>query len=212
MATTKAAKASKTKARHSSRLTDKLHLQPSPLSVAFRHIRPSWRHYIDYAKTAAKEGDPDMQKVVATLGGLSLREQATIMPEQLCELAGIQTEVLFGSVCTQLWRSSRMEANVITAINYPKVIERTAKSALTKTGVKDREMFHRATGFIKTPNGPSVVVNNNPQTAIMNGDSGGQMRRVILPSMEEEALELEDSISLPALPAPVESTPSSGSV
>jgi hypothetical protein len=183
-----------------SNLTRKLKLQPSQLAVAFRHIKPTWKHYLDYVERAAKEGDKEMTRFMGAYYGLTRREQATIMPEQVCELSGVKTEVLFGAVAAQLWCSAKMEANLITAINFPRVIERTAKNALQKGGVKDREMFHRATGFIKTPNGPSVVVNNNPQTAIVNG----QTKALSLPSMEEEALMMEEAITLPALPAPSE--------
>jgi hypothetical protein len=167
--------------------------------VAFRHIKPTWKHYLDYVESAAREGDKEMTKFLSAYYGLTRREQSVIMPEQVCELAGVKSEVLFGAVCTQLWSAAKMEANLITAVNFPRVIERTAKSALSKGGVKDREMFHRATGFIKTPNGPSVVVNNNPQTAIVNGKPE---MRLSLPSMEEEALQMEEAITIPLLSAP----------
>jgi len=124
--------------RRSSKMTAKLKLQPSQLAVAFRHLQPGWKHYLDYVDSAAREGDKDMARFLNAYHSLTRHEQNAIMPEQLCELAGIQTEVLFGAVCAQLWRNSRMEANLITAVNFPKVIERTAKTALTKAGVKDR--------------------------------------------------------------------------
>ncbi len=191
----------KSPASSSSNLTRKLKLQPSQLAVAFRHIHPTWKHYLDYVEAAAREGDAEMQKLMGAYVGLTRREQATIMPEQLCELAGVKPDVLFGAVCQQLWAASRMEANLITAISFPRVIERTAKSAMTKGGVKDREMFHRATGFLPQPKtqAPSVVITNNPQTLIASGKP--EVRA--LPSMEEEALEMEEAVTLPMLPAPI---------
>lgn len=197
---------STTSATSSSNLTRKLKLQPSQLAVAFRHIRPTWKHYLDYVESAAREGDKEMEKVLSTYHGLTRREQATVMPEQLCELAGVKTEVLFGAVCTQLWSASKMEANLITAVNFPRVIERTAKSALTKGGIRDREMFHKATGFIKTPTGPSISITNSPQTLITGGSGSPTPNRPLsLPSAEEEALAMEEAITLPALPAPIPS-------
>lgn len=165
--------------------------------MAFRHIKPSWKHYLEYVKLAAQDGDTDMLKVMGSYGGLTRHEQNTIMPEQLCGLSGVPVEALFGAVCTQLWRSSRMEANIITAAAYPRVIERTAKNAAAKGGIRDREMFHKHTGFLPSPSGPAVTINNNPQTAIVNGTQIAPG----LPSMEEEALNLE-SINVPLIAAP----------
>lgn len=169
---------------------------------AFRHIKPSWRHYLDHVETAAKDGDGEMQKYMSAFYGLTRREQTTVTPEQLCELASVKTEVLFAAVCGQLWRNANIEANMITAINHPRVVEKTAKSALGKDGFKDREMFNKATGFLPTPKGgPSVVIpiHNNPQTAIINGQPTEKAHS--LPSMEEEAMQMDRAINIPLLDA-----------
>ena len=178
-------------------MTKRLKMQPTQMAVAFRHIKPSWRHYIDYVEQAAREKDKEMALVYQAFCGLSARERESIMPEQLCELAGVKPSVLFASVCGMLWQNGHQEANLITAIAYPKVMERTAKNAITKAGENDRRMFHTATGFLKTPNGPSITINNTgPQTAVLA--PGTDRPLMALPSMEAEVLSFEDLVAPPS--------------
>lgn len=180
-------------------LSKALKLNQSQLAVAFRHIRPTWKHYLDYVEFAAKEGDKELAKFIQAYYGLTRREQVSILPEQICELSGVKTEVLFAGVCGQLWKQSRMECNIITAVHMPKVVEKTMKRAATNQGIKDREMVHKHSGFLPTPKpapGPNIFVGNQP-TAI---EQGGKV--ISLPSMEDEVLGLEDATVINLLPAP----------
>lgn len=164
-------------------------LPPSPMAVDFRHLKPSWRSYIDYVSLAARDGDKDMGKYLASYAQLSKKEQLTHTPETLCDLSGVKPADLFGSVCGQVWASSQREASMLIAINHPRVIEKTAKFALQAKGVKDREMFHKGTGFLPTPKGAQISINNSPQ---MLQASGGN-NPLALPSMEEEMMEIEEA-------------------
>jgi len=183
------------------KLTKSLHLKDSQMAVAFRHLKPSWRHYIDYCETAAKNGDPDADKLLRAYYKLTRREQVNHMPEQLCDLAGVKPEELFGIVATELWRTARMEANLIVAAAYPKVIERTAKLAETKNGFKDRELFHKATGFLPQPKGPSINIDaSHKQLTVAPTPSK-------LPSMEDDALAMEHATAIPLIESPHVSSP-----
>lgn len=173
---------------NSSKMLKAMKVQKSRLAVAFRHIKPSWRNYIDYVEQAVRNGDKELGPFMAAWAGITNRERSTITPEQLCDLSHVSEAVLFGAVCSQLWSNGHQEANIITAIAYPKVIERTAKNAVTSKGGHDREMFHKATGFLKTPNGPSITINNSPQTALISGSAPIRA----LPSMEDSILAFED--------------------
>lgn len=177
-------------------LKPKLKLPPSSLASQFRHLKPNWRAYIEYAMLAAKDGDKDMEQYVATYQVLSKKELLTHTPEAVCELANIKPSELFGSVCRKLWECSSNEASMITAINHPIIIEKTAKYAAQKQGVKDREMFHKATGFLPTPKGNNIHINNSPQTLI----AGGGIRPA-LPSVKDDMEELDGLSFLPALEA-----------
>lgn len=164
-------------------------LPPSPMAVDFRHLKPTWRAYIDYVSMAARDGDKDMARYLASFAQLSSKEQLTHTPETLCDLSGVKPADLFGSVCGQVWASSQREASMLIAINHPRIIEKTAKFAQTAKGVKDREMFHKGTGFLPTPKGAQISINNSPQ--MLQATGGGSP--LALPSMEDDMMEIEDA-------------------
>lgn len=164
-------------------------VSPSFLSVCFRHLKPNWKSYILYADLAAKEGDKEMQRVMQAYNGLSRREQNQIIPEALCDLAGVKPRDLFAAVQTQLFDIGAQEAAVIVAVNQPRIVEKSAQLARTKAGFREREMLLKTTGFLPTPKSqaPSVIINNNPQALSI----GGQRAPAALPSMEDEMIQLE---------------------
>ena len=188
-----------TRPRNSSTMTRKLKLPPTSLALCFRHIKPSWKNWIDYAMLSAVEDkDREMVKIRDVWNALPPRERATATPENICDLAGVQPKVLFAAVCGKLFERSSQESALITAANLPRVVERTMQQAATKAGIKDREMVHKHTGFIPTPKGqPPVVINQ--RTAIM---SSGDTKITSLPSMEHDMLSADEAIEVRALPEP----------
>lgn len=170
-------------------------LPPSPMAVDFRHLKPTWRSYLDYVALAARDGDKDMAKYLVSYNQLSQREQLVHTPETLCDLSGVKPSDLFGSVCGQVWASSQREASMLIAINHPRIIEKTAKFAQQAKGVKDREMFHKGTGFLPTPKGAQISINNSPQML----QASGVGNPAALPSMEEDMMEIEEADLLPML-------------
>lgn len=180
-------------------------LPPSPMAVDFRHLKPTWRAYLDYVAMAARDGDKDMGKYLASYAKLSPKEQGVHTPEQLCDLSGVKPSDLFGTVAGQVWASSQREATMLIAINHPRIIEKTAKYALTPRGVKDREMFHKGTGFLPTPKGAQISINNSPQML-----QAGGATPMSLPSMEDDMMEIEEGDiaagNLPMIEGEVEDT------
>lgn len=132
-----------------------------------------------------------MAKYLASYAQLSQKEQGTHTPETLCDLSGVKPADLFGSVCGQVWASSQREASMLIAINHPRIIEKTAKFALSPKGVKDREMFHKGTGFLPTPKGAHISINNSSQ--MLNAGGSGNSSPMALPSMEDDMMEIEDA-------------------
>jgi hypothetical protein len=148
----------------------------TPLTVAFRHIKPSWRNYIDYARLAAQEGDDDMIAFIKTFEALTRKEQRTLPPEQICELAHVKPSELFGAIAEQLWGTGLGESQILAAIEHPQVMGAVAKRAKRKDGRGDSELFLRATGSLPDRKGASIIVNNTPvalaasKTAAVEGD------------------------------------------
>lgn len=145
-----------------------LRIPPTPLANAFRHIEPTWRTYVYYADLAAKGGDEPMKSFMASYNALPPSEQRTIMPDRVCDLAGVAPGELIASVSRELWNHMQGESTITASINHPKVIERTAYFARQYEGHQDRELFLRATGTLPDKKGASIVINNTPQNANVN--------------------------------------------
>jgi hypothetical protein len=152
----------------------RLKVAETPLSNAFRHIEPTWRNYIYYVSRAAQAGDEDMTKVIASYEALPTKERNTVMPEKLCDLAGVDAGDMIAAVSREVWRHKQPESVITASMKHPKVIEATANFAISDPMAgRDRELFFRLTGGLPDKKGASIVINNNPQTAINNQPSSG---------------------------------------
>lgn len=181
-------------------------LGKSPLAVAFRHLEPNWRSYIAYVDYAANDGNEDMKKIIDIFRALPQSERKKVMPETLCDLAGVRPSEVIGAVTAQVWALQSGESAMAAAILHPKVIKATGKAALNvKRGFKDRELFLRSTGSLPDKKGTSITINNTPQTANINtlpALSSGKF----LP-MSDACKEMDDLIEpveIKQLTAPVE--------
>lgn len=162
----------------------------SPLSVAFRHVQPSWRNYISYVDLAARNGDTEMERVRACYEALTPRDRREIWPEQLCHLAGVTPGELVGAVCRALWESKAAESSMVSAIAHPEVLVATAKLAKDPDGYRDRELFFRLTGSLPDKKGASINIINNPtaqagSVKLMDEANGSRVR-----SMDEDVIEM----------------------
>ena len=168
----------------------------TPLVIAFRHIKPSWRNYIEYVDLAARNGDKEMDRYVKVWSGLTARDRNAATPEQLCEMAQIKPGELVGAVCQAIWDAKSAEGSMVSAIAHPEVLRRTAQSASKPGGQRDRELFFRVTGSLPDKKGTSVIIQNNPQTLALNGGSAGGGGRVALPPGRtlHELLDMDDEV------------------
>lgn len=171
----------------------------TPVSAAFRSIQPHWRNYLEYVRLAAKNGDEDMNKVVDVFNALPKKEQRSIMPEKLCDLAGVQPHELISSVCGEIWRTKSNESSMVAAIAHPQVMDKIAEYAQTPFGYDHAELFMRATGSLPDKKGISVVVNNSQQNANMPASGQGPSGFM---SMDQDVIEMDKRLELPeAVPA-----------
>jgi len=130
-----------------------------------------------------------MESIMEHYNALTMREKRSITPEQLCELASVPTSSLVAQVVAKCYEMGRAETQLITASFMSKVVERVGTIAASKSKFagKEREMFLKGSGFLPTPHGTSINVNNNPQTLNVSG----RPELVRLPGSEDEMLELE---------------------
>lgn len=192
----------------------------TPLAVTFSALDGNWRAYIAYVDIACVEGNELAAKFMKTYTSLSPVQQQDLMPEQICDMAGVKPRDLVGIVCGQAYDLKSGESALVAAMSAPRVIAMTAKAAMNmKYGNKDRELFLRATGKLPDKKGlpVSISIHNNPQTLIAAGGSNTPLADAMrLRPMHEATFELDaaveavvtdqravDRLALEAGPAPV---------
>lgn len=143
-------------------------LPSSTLTAAFNYLQPSWREYINYVEISAKEGDPEMKRLLDVHTTLTPRERQYITPEQLCERSNVEAADLVAEVCRQLYKLKHFQSSVIAAVNEPLVVAKTAKSALgnSKQAGFDRTNFLKGVGFLPTPKPSIFNINTQPQAQL----------------------------------------------
>ena len=136
----------------------------SPLSYSFRNIKP-WRDYIAYVDLAARNGDLAMARYRDTFSSLTADSQRKVLPEQICELAGVSPGELYGAVSRAMWETQGATSSMIGSIEHPKVLQKTARLAMKADHFKDREMFFAITGSLPHKKGASITIFNNPSAS-----------------------------------------------
>lgn len=177
----------------------------TPLTIAFKNIRPSWRNYIDYVDIAARNGDKDMDKVLKIYLALTPKDQRVHSPEQLCELAQIPPGDLVGAVCREIWSAKSAESALVSAIAHPQVMNRMAKLAQKEENYRDRELFLRASGSLPDKKGASVAPTVNVNVGQGSGSTfvaqAGQ-KYAELADMDDETVIESSRQAVPALGMP----------
>lgn len=137
--------------------------------------------FIDMARHS---DDSQTKAVIEIWDGLSKSEKNRMSLEQLCDKAGVAPRWFLSEVVSNAWEIGVEVTKLITAVMLPKVVEKTARVALTTAGDKDRKLFLEGARFKPGP------VN---QFAIFEQNAGQGLK-------EEPAPELvETTAGLPAL-------------
>lgn len=162
-------------------------------SSANRHTRGSsgWRGYIDYIRQAAMSDDEDALAYMKAFDLMTKKKQAEVLPEEVCDLSGVQPSDFIALVAKQVWLVHNGQSQIIAAVQHPRVLEATAKSAINvKNGGRDRELFFRINGNLPDKKGNSIIF--APQTLVMNGEAGPRtVPPGYLPSMEEDVVSMD---------------------
>jgi hypothetical protein len=171
--------------------------------VAFRHVKPGWRNYIQYVDLAARRGDSAMQRFRACYETLGPRDKANAWPEQVCDLANVTPAELVGAVCRAIWESKAAESSMVSSIAHPELLLDTIKFARREKNYHDRELFFRMSGSLPDRKGASINIYNQ---------AAGQMGEVSLPdlaggrsklrSFDEEIIEMSRDLETPSSDPP----------
>jgi len=172
----------------------------SPLSLAFRHIRPDWRRYIHFVDLAARKGDTAMARFRDCYQNIDRINRPRVWPEQICELAQVTPGELVGAVCRAIWESKAAESSMVSSIAHPELLMDTIRFARKEENFRDRELFFRMSGSLPDRKGTSINIFN--QAAGQMGDPGlpDLAGRSKLRSFDEEVIEMSRDLETPDPP------------
>lgn len=173
----------------------------SPLSLAFRHIRPGWIHYIQFVELAASGGDRAMVRYLQCYKALPINEKRHCWPEQICQLANVTPGELIGAVCRAIWENKAAESSMVSSIAHPQVLQSTIKFAQREENYHDRELYFRMVGALPDRKGTSINI-YNAAAGHVGGDNTkipelGQ-GRARLRTFDEEVIEMSRDLEVDA--------------
>jgi len=169
----------------------------SPLSVAFRHIRPDWRRYVEFVDLAARKGDAAMARYRDCYQALAPLDKIRAWPEQVCDLANVSPGELVGAVCRAIWESKAAESSMVSSIAHPELLLDTIKFARKEENYRDRELYFRMMGSLPDRKGASINIFN--QAAGQVGELP-DLTRAKLRSFDEEVIEMSRDLESPDPP------------
>ena len=164
----------------------------SPLSVAFRHVRPTWRNYIQYVDLAARRGDTAMARFRDCYQALGPRDRANAWPEQVCDLANVTPGELVGAVCRAIWEHKAAESSMVSSIAHPELLLETIKFAKKEENYRDRELYFRMMGSLPDRKGASINIFNAAAGQVAEGAVLPDLApgRARLKSFDDEIIEM----------------------
>lgn len=161
------------------------------------------------------DDSPDALKFHAKYASISPSDREYLALEEIAILAGLSPRELIQTVTGAMYTQTQDRQKAIVLRSQSKIVQKTIKMALRDRGEKDRDMFHRATGFLPTGKGTVINLNqqNNTQNQpaqlstpnVLQGIAAGQNGPLNLGSTDEMLLDMQ-AVVRPALPAPVEET------
>lgn len=179
-------------------------LRPAPfdstLSFAFRQVG-GIQTAIEGARLV--RGDERFRKLIWAWDQLGERDKRNARLEDLLEGCEISPVEFLSFVVPEIYRRGVDIAQLVSAVNHPRIVEASVIAAQHDTGFADRKLLLEASGF--APKGAGVTINNTnsltSQTAIV-GHAGSGM-----PSFEARAMDLGKALQEPLeeqyrLPAP----------
>ena len=168
----------------------------SRIEHLFRRIggRVAALHYLENSE------EPEAQAIVRLQRRMPASWLRDIPLEAYAVWAKISPKKLFGLIAQEMMDESEKVVELLTRVRHPDVVQGSIDVALKPGGVKDREMLHKAVGFLPTPKNSSTAINYRTHIA-------ARANVAVLPPVETFARELMEcfrEIPPPQLPVPAE--------
>jgi len=106
---------------------------------------------------AASE-EPEARVVFNLRSRLTRSQQLNVPLEAYAVAAKLSTKKLFGLIMQEVMDNSTKISAMLAKIHHPEVVQTSIKQAKKPSGIKDREMLHKAVGFLPTPKNAFTVV------------------------------------------------------
>ena len=141
------------------------------LALGFRHLKPSWRVYIEYVRQAAREGDEEMRKFVDAYDSIKPKYKVQSMaPEEICDLCAVKGEDLFAAVARMTWRLGDISYSGILAQGHTRTLEKILHYGTTGAeNFNDRRLVMQLAGKLPDKQGRApmfgVVFNNRVESS-----------------------------------------------
>jgi hypothetical protein len=123
--------------------------------------------------------EPEAQAVIKLYRKMPKYWVRHVPLEAYAVAAKISPTKLFGLIAEEMMDEGQKTIELLTRASHPEVVQKTIQMALKPSGVKDREMIHRAIGFLPTPKNSCTVVNNRAHI-----DARSTANVAVLPPME----------------------------
>lgn len=155
------------------------------------------------------DDSPEALAFNAKYSSISRSDREYLAIDEIALLAGLSSRVLIQTITGALFQQTAETSKAIALSAQPDIVKKTVEMAKTDRGEKDREMYHRAMGFLPTPKGAQTTI--NLQQLNQGGESaqralgaGGDASRdpaapLVLGSMDDVLLDLQTVIR-PQLP------------
>ena len=131
--------------------------------------------------------EPDARLLLAQAKKLTTHQLDAAPFEALCLAAGLTTKRAFGLVAEEATTQSAAASMLVAKAARADVVKATVDSALTPFGVKDREMLHKAEGFVPVPKTQTTFVRGDQVV-----DARVQTQVTVLPALEATMRKLGD--------------------
>jgi len=160
-----------------------------PIDAVCRFLKGGKQTFIAMAKLAPQI-EPMLASVVDEIVNMNPVLRKRVDLDQICRQKDIDP-MHFLSVVSEAAMKYRDSAQIIiAALNMPSVVQASVKTALTRDGVKDRELLFKHSGFVPTPAGQKIsILNQNAMKAEVNRDVEGGVR-----SFERTMTELDEAV------------------
>jgi hypothetical protein len=147
-------------------------------------------------------GDPTAHKFLTVYDGplLTRHHRASLPLEAYCLSAKINPLDLLELLVGVLVRVGAQQSAVIAAVHQPAIVARTVEAALQPENFRERQLFHKATGFLPQPKGSQTSIKVVQQQS--QGQQQAQQQETAAPPPEQTIRRLVDRFNDRPTPMP----------